>query len=102
MFKQATDSLAPRGTYAFVGIPPAGENGSINMGEILNSGRTVKGMIEGESISAEFIPYLIDLYMDGKIPFDRLVTYYDLADINQADQDNHDGKIVKAILRMPQ
>lgn len=101
VFRQAVDCLAPRGICGLVGVPPVGADGAVNMGDLLNKGITVKGLIEGESLVDAFIPQLIDLYMDGQFPFDKLVSFYDLAEINEADQDNHNGKIVKAILRMP-
>jgi hypothetical protein len=30
----------------------------------------------------DFIPRLADLFMEGKMPFDRLITRYDFADVN--------------------
>ncbi|MFN3233328.1 MAG: NAD(P)-dependent alcohol dehydrogenase [Alphaproteobacteria bacterium] len=101
VFKQAVDCLAPRGTCGLVGVPAPGAEGAVDMGAVLNKGLRVIGLIEGESIVDDFIPHLLDLHMDGMFPFDKLVSFYDLEEINQADADNASGKIVKAILRMP-
>jgi len=46
-----------------------------------------------------FIPRLIDLFIGGRFPFDRLVSFYGLEDINQAVADMHDGKTIKPILK---
>ncbi len=101
VFKQAVDCLAPRGTLGQVGVPAPGAEAAVDMGALLNKGLRLVGMIEGEAIVDDFIPHLLDLYMDGLFPFDKLVSFYDLDDINQADVDNANGKIVKAVLRMP-
>ena len=67
----------------------------------LQNGRTVRGCIQGDSIPDQFIPRLIDLYRAGKLPVERLVTFYDFADINQAVADSIAGKTIKPVLRMP-
>lgn len=46
-----------------------------------------------------FIPQLIELWRSGKFPFDRLVKFYDLADINQAIADSESGLVLKPIVR---
>ncbi|MBI2203870.1 MAG: NAD(P)-dependent alcohol dehydrogenase [Candidatus Rokubacteria bacterium] len=61
-------------------------------------GRTVRGILEGDAIPSEFIPLLIELHRQGRFPFDRLVRYYPLAEINQAAQDSLNGETVKPIL----
>ena len=64
-------------------------------------GRTVRGIIEGDSVADVFIPQLIELYRQGRFPFNKLITYYDLADINQAAADSESGAVIKPVLRMP-
>jgi aryl-alcohol dehydrogenase len=53
---------------------------------ILN-GRTVRGILAGDSISDLFIPALIELYLQGRFPFDRMITYYPFEDISRAVED---------------
>ena len=43
------------------------------------------GVIQGDSRPREFIPRLVDLFMQGQFPLDRLITRYDLAEMNRAD-----------------
>ena len=45
-----------------------------------------------------FIPRLIELYKQGRFPFDRLLTTYKLEQINQAVEDLKNGTIIKAVL----
>jgi aryl-alcohol dehydrogenase len=61
-------------------------------------GHTVKGIIEGDSDPDVFIPELMELHRQGKLPFDRLVKTYPLSEINQAIADQHAGKCVKVVL----
>ena len=61
--------------------------------------RTLRGIIQGHSNFDIFIPRLIELYKQGKFPFDKLVTFYDFDQINQAAEDSEKGKTLKAVLR---
>ena len=63
--------------------------------------RTVRGVVQGDSRPREFIPRLVDLFMKGRFPLDRLVTRYDFADINQAAADATSGATIKPILKLP-
>jgi aryl-alcohol dehydrogenase len=93
--------LAPRGTFGFVGSPPAN---AINMGlpgtlrEAMRSGFTYRGIIEGDSDPDIFIPQLMSLYLDGRFPFDRLVKTYPLSEINRAVAEQQQGLCVKPVL----
>ena len=63
-------------------------------------GRTIRGILEGDSVPDLFIPRLIDLHMQGRFPFDRLISYYELGQINQAATDAEQGRVIKPVLRM--
>lgn len=93
--------LAPRGTFGFVGLPPAhaadlGLPGTLR--EAMRGGFTYRGIIEGDSDPDSFIPQLMDLYLQGRFPFDRLVTTYPLAEINRAVAEQKQGLCVKPVL----
>jgi aryl-alcohol dehydrogenase len=60
-------------------------------------GRTVRGIIQGDSIPQLFVPQLIELYRAGDFPFDRLVRVYEFEEINQAVADVRSGATVKPI-----
>jgi aryl-alcohol dehydrogenase len=64
------------------------------------NGRTVRGILAGDSISDLFIPRLLDLYSQGRFPFDRLITFYPFEEINQAVEDMLNGRIIKPVLRI--
>ena len=51
-------------------------------------------------MARQFIPQLVELYQQGRFPFDKLVKYYSFEDINQAAADSAEGMTLKPIIRM--
>lgn len=99
--RHAVDALAPLGVCGLVGAAPLGTEFSLDMNDVLIPGKTVCGIVEGDSIPDLFIPRLIELYNQGRFPFDRLIEFYDLQDINRATEDSEQGRVLKPVLRMP-
>ncbi|PDT50116.1 alcohol dehydrogenase [Sinorhizobium fredii] len=99
VFRQAIDCLGIPGTCGLVGSSPLGTEASIDIGSFL-FGRTLVGVVEGQSIPADFIPELIEHWKAGRFPFDKLVHFYELDKINEAMADSESGKVIKPILRM--
>lgn len=94
----AYGALAVRGTLGLVGVSPAGTRIDLDPWGIL-LGRTVNGNMEGDVVPDRFIPYLLDLYEQGRFPFDRLVTQCgSLGEINDAVAAIERGDVVKAVL----
>jgi aryl-alcohol dehydrogenase len=98
VFRQAVDALMMGGTCGLIGVAPVGMEVSLEMQHILD-GRTIKGVVEGDCIPELFIPQLIELYKQGRFPFDRLLKFYSLEQINEAVEDAEKGKTLKAILK---
>ena len=98
VFRQSVDALAMTGVCGLIGVAPFGAEVSLNMQTILN-GRTVRGIVEGDSIPDIFIPQLIELYKQGRFPFDRMIKFYPFDQINQAADDSEKGRTLKAVLR---
>jgi aryl-alcohol dehydrogenase len=98
--EQAFSCLSNRGTLAVVGAPPGGTEYSFDANEMIMTGRKVVGVVEGDSLVKIYIPRLIELYQQGRFPFDKLVKYYDFKKINKAVKDMEDGKVIKPILTM--
>jgi aryl-alcohol dehydrogenase len=90
----------PGGTCVLLGSARAGTEVSLEM-PFLQFGRTVRGVIQGESHPQEFIPQLVDFLMQGQMPVERMISFYPLADINRAAQDSNSGATIKPVLRMP-
>jgi len=66
---------------------------------LMSTGQRIIGIVEGDSAPDIFIPRLIELYEQGRFPFDQLVTYYQFDQINAAMDDAHHGKTIKPIVR---
>ena len=98
--REAVHALMPGGTCVLLGSARAGTEVSLEM-PFLQFGRTVRGVIQGESHPQEFIPQLVDFLMQGQMPVERMISFYPLADINRAAQDSNSGATIKPVLRMP-
>jgi aryl-alcohol dehydrogenase len=81
-----------------VGSAPVGTDVNIDLGHLL-SGRTLCGTMEGDSNPALFIPQLLEYWKQGRFPFERLLRFYALDDINRAVHDVERGETIKAVLR---
>lgn len=92
------DSLTLTGVCGLIGVSPVGTECAIDMNSIM-FGRSLRGIIEGDSVPDVFIPRLVELYKQGRFPFDKLITFYKLEDINKAVEDTEQGKVIKAVLR---
>jgi len=93
------DSLPRLGVCGCLGVVPPGTEVALDMEQLMN-GRTVRGILAGDSIADLFIPRLLDLYSQGCFPFDRMITYYPFKDINKAVDDMLQGKVIKPVLKM--
>jgi aryl-alcohol dehydrogenase len=100
VLRQAVDALAMPGVCAVIGGAPAGAEFSLDHLTVL-WGRTVRGILGGEGQSEQLIPALIDLQRLGRFPFDRLVEYFDLDQVNDAMEASARGEVIKPVLRMP-
>src|SRR5580704_2653143 len=100
VFREAIECLMPSGTCVLLGSARKGSEVSFEM-PFLQQGRTVRGVVQGDSVPQEFIPKLVDLIMAKKFPIDRMIKFYDFADINRAVQESSAGIAIKPVLRMP-
>lgn len=96
----AIPALAPRGELALVGAYVPGQAIEVDATFAMSGGRVVRGVVEGSADPAEFIPRLIAYHRAGRFPFDRLVEYFDFADIAKAIEAGESGRVIKPIVRM--
>jgi aryl-alcohol dehydrogenase len=93
-------ALAPKGVFGIVGIPPAGAPMPGELGNVLTLGQTVRGIIEGDSDPDVFLPQLIEHWRAGRLPLEKLVKTFPLAEINEAIAAQHHGDCVKVVLTL--
>jgi aryl-alcohol dehydrogenase len=97
VLRQGVDALAARGTLVVVGAPPFGSEVALDVNGLLG-GKRVVGLTLGDSETQSFIPALVKLVKEGRLPLDRLIGTYPFADIDRAVQDMTSGKTIKPVL----
>jgi aryl-alcohol dehydrogenase len=91
----AVSSLRPTGTCGLVGV---GQGNLVLDPFALAGGRNLMGILEGDAVPQLFIPRLIQLWKQGRFPFDKLITTYPLSQINEAEAASASGTAVKPVL----
>jgi aryl-alcohol dehydrogenase len=97
---QAVDCLGSGGACALVGS--VGGEASPSWRSLRLKGATIRGVIEGDSNPAVFLPRLLRYHAEGRFPIDDLITEYDFEKINDAIADAESGVAIKPVLTMPQ
>jgi aryl-alcohol dehydrogenase len=97
--RQAADSVGMLGTCVLIGGAPAGAEFSLDHLSTL-WGKRIVGILGGSDRSDTLIGTLVELYGQGRFPFDRLVRFFDLEQIDEALAASHRGDVLKPILRM--
>jgi len=100
VFREAIEALMPAGECVLLGSARKGTEVSFET-PFLQNGRIVRGVIQGDSVPKEFIPQLVEHIMAGRFPVERMITFYDLADINRAAAESASGMTIKPVIRMP-
>jgi aryl-alcohol dehydrogenase len=101
LIEQVPRLIAKRGTFGFVGLPPASHTSMtlpFGLMDAMRRGLTLRGIIEGDSDVDGFIGSLMALYLEGRFPFDKLVRTFPMSDINAAIDAQHRGECVKVVL----
>jgi aryl-alcohol dehydrogenase len=100
VLRQAIDSLGIFGVCGIVGATKERTEVAFNVNDVMLPGRRIVGIVQGDVVAQTFIPTLIELYRQGRFPFDRLVRFYRFDEINQAMADSESGVTIKPILKM--
>jgi aryl-alcohol dehydrogenase len=101
VIRNAVEALTFRGTCGILGAAPLGTEITLDAMHLMTAGRHIRGIVEGDSTPDTFIPALVDLYQQGRFPFDRMLTFYDFDQINTAMDDSERGRCIKPVVRMP-
>ncbi len=99
VLSEAINCLGNQGVLGLVAVP-SDPNAAVSLPLIqaLVLGLTVKAIVEGDSVPDDFIPRLMDLYGQGRFPFDRLITKMPFDKINEGIAAQHDGSALKVVL----
>ena len=98
-FDSAPLLLAPGGRVVLVGIPPSGEMAAYEPDMIASAGQMLLGSKMGDTVLARDIPWLIELYLQGRLKLDELITgRWSLDQINEAIADTKTGKARRNVI----
>lgn len=97
---KACESLGILGVCAMVGGAKQTAEVDLNHSDMMLNGKRLVGVMGGSTRTPSFHQTLMRLQAQGRFPLEKLVRYYDFADINQAIKDSDSGAVVKPILRM--
>ena len=100
VLEQGIEALGGLGVIGVVGAPKLGVKAAFDVNNLLLGGRSIRGIVEGDSVPKVFIPQLVQLYQQGRFPFDKLVRFYPLEQINQAAEDSLKGITLKPVLKI--
>lgn len=96
VYQQGISCLGTKGVFAFVTSP--GGDLPLRLSDLMLGGRSIRGVVQGDSEPREFIPRLIDLHRQGRFPLERLITTYPFERIAEAMHDSETGKSIKPVL----
>jgi S-(hydroxymethyl)glutathione dehydrogenase / alcohol dehydrogenase len=87
------------GTVVAVGLPPEGLTADLPASDLPREEKVVTGSFYGSCNPPVDMPAVLDLYMDGRLPLDRLVTRtYPLEKINDAFAAMNSGEVARAVI----
>jgi alcohol dehydrogenase len=87
------------GMTVTVGLPPATASFALPAVSLVAEERTLKGSYIGTCVPSRDIPRYIDLYRQGRLPVDRLLTgRLRLEEINQGFDLLHEGRAIRQVV----
>lgn len=100
VIEKLAETVGMLGHLVLIGGAPANARFSLDHLSTL-WGKRVIGVLGGGGRSGQLIPALVDLFRQDRFPFDRLVRFYEMDQIEEALEDSKSGAVIKPILKMP-
>lgn len=97
---ESTLAMTRRGGMTVTaGLPPAGSALPVDIVRLVGEERTLKGSYMGSCVPARDIPRYIQLYREGRLPIDRLLSAtLALDQINEGFDRLHSGEAVRQVI----
>lgn len=96
---QALNCIRSGGLLIIVGMPPLVDMLTIPPFQFL-MGKTITGSIQGDIVAPVDIPRYVNLFMEGKLPIDKLITRtYKLEQINEAFEALKKGEVIRSVIK---
>jgi len=101
-FDSAPRLLAPGGRVVMAGLPHSGELSRYEPVILAALGQGIKGAKMGDTVLARDIPWLVDLYAQGRLKLDEMVSgRWPLDEINAAIADTKSGRARRNVIVFP-
>lgn len=98
LIRQAIDALDWNGQCILLGVPRGGTEATFLVQQMYHD-KSILGCRYGTTRPHHDIPMYIELYRDGRLLLDEMVSkVYDLADLQEAVEDLHAGKLNRGVL----
>jgi S-(hydroxymethyl)glutathione dehydrogenase/alcohol dehydrogenase len=96
---KAFGSIHNGGKLVIAGMAPLDAMLSIAPFEFL-LGKTITGSVQGEITPFVDVPRYVDLFMEGKLPLDKMITRdYSLDEINDGFEALEKGETIRSVIR---
>lgn len=100
VIEEAWGLLAPKGVCGIVGASDPADDLTFNEAQFMGGGRTVMGILGGDSDVGPFLAELIEHHLAGRFPYERLIEIFPFEQINEAIEASESGRVVKPVLVM--
>jgi Zn-dependent alcohol dehydrogenase len=95
------ETIRQGGTLVCVGLGPEGADTSLPANELVRHEKVVTGTMYGSCRPQIDMPFVIDLFMEGRLPLERLVSKtYELDAINEAFADMNAGRVARGVIAL--
>lgn len=100
-YDDAPRYLGEGGRIVMVGMPPFGASASYQPLIMSDAGQQIVGSKMGDSVIQRDIPWMVDLYQQGRLKLDELISgYWSLEQINEAMADTMTGSAKRNVIRL--
>lgn len=96
----ALDAIGQGGKVGIFSAPPPGQTFEFTTRTLFEKVASLHGIVQGHSVPRKLIPELIRFQEEGLFPYEKLITTYAFADINEALDEMKSGVAVKPVLLM--
>lgn len=98
LINSGMDFTANRGQMIILGVPPTDGILPVHLITFMQTGKRLRGSIEGDVTPADYLPRLIKWQKEGKLPIEKLIKYYKVEEYEKALDDMHGGSTIKPVL----
>ena len=97
--EQCVAMAARGGTATAIGMMPHGARVEFDGAELFFHGKRLQGSLMGSNVFRRDVPQLVDLYLDGRLRLDEMVSLrFDLDHINEGYEAMLAGEVVRAVV----